>query len=184
VVKGSVAVRSGTGTGHRGRDGESLAAGTTLETAAASLVTIDYFDGSETRLGPEAEYELVELSRAAGGRIIRGRLGVGESFHDVVKLTATGSRFEVQVSSATAAVRGTRFAVRCVAPKPCGVAVVEGEVAVTPGPGFASVAPGDPVPRKAPVVVGPDRRVTIDDGGTLSPVVEIAPDDPWINQNR
>lgn len=145
--------------------------GAEVRTGANALAEIEYFDGSLTRIGPNTTYEIVELEQAPDRTVIVGKIGLGETFHDVKKLTGSGSRFEIQESNAIASVRGTRFAARCLPPLPCGIAVVEGEVVVTPSSG-------------APVAVRAGHRVTIDDEGLLGEVTEVSPDDPWLNRNR
>lgn len=149
----------------------SLREGGRVRTGQDALAEIDYQDGSLTRIGPETTYEIVELEQEGGRTVIVGKIGLGETFHDVKDLTGTGSRFEVQESNAIAGVRGTRFAARCLPPLPCGIAVVEGVVEVTPSSGDT-------------VSVEAGQRVTIDDDGLLGEVTEVSPDDPWLNRNR
>lgn len=145
--------------------------GAEVRTGAGALAEIEYFDGSLTRIGPNTTYEIVELEQAADRTVIVGKIGLGETFHDVKELTGSGSRFEIQESNAIASVRGTRFAARCLPPLPCGIAVVEGVVEVTPSSGDA-------------VSVRAGHRVTIDDEGLLGEVTEVSPDDPWLNRNQ
>lgn len=146
-------------------------AGTTVRTSGGALAEIEYFDGSISRIGPNTTYEIIELEDAPGRTVIVGKIRLGETFHDVKELTGSGSRFEIQESNAIAAVRGTRFAARCLPPLPCGIAVVEGVVEVTPSSGGA-------------VSVEAGHRVTIDDEGLLGEVTEVSPEDPWLNRNR
>ena len=148
-----------------------VAPGSAIRTGEGALASVEYFDGSLTRVGPNTEYEVVELEDEPDRSVIVGRLEVGETFHDVKELTGSGSRFEIQESNAIAAVRGTRFAARCLPPLPCGIAVVEGSVEVRPSTGPA-------------VTVGAGQRVTIDDAGQLGEVSPTSPDDPWLNRNR
>lgn len=145
--------------------------GAEVRTGADALAEIEYFDGSLTRVGPSTSYEIVELEQEADRTVIVGKVGLGETFHDVKGLTGSGSRFEIHESNAIAAVRGTRFAARCLPPLPCGLAVVEGTVEVTP-------SSGDPVSVEA------GQRVIIDDEGLLGDVTEVSPDDPWLNRNQ
>jgi len=171
VVDGPVELSRAAG-GFEDADRSSrVRAGTKVRTGADALAEIRYFDGSLSRIGPDTTYEIVRLDDAPGRTVIVGKIGLGETFHDVKELTGSGSRFEIQESNAIAAVRGTRFAARCLPPLPCGIAVVEGMVEVTPSSG-------------EPVTVGAGRRVTIDDAGLLGEVTEISPDDAWIRQNR
>lgn len=149
----------------------SVPGGTKVRTGEEALAEIEYFDGSLTRVGPNTTYQVVALVREADRTVIIGKIGLGETFHDVKELTGSGSRFEIQESNAIAAVRGTRFAARCLPPLPCGIAVVEGIVEVTPSSGAA-------------VSVGAGQRVTIDDEGLLGEVTEVSPDDPWLNRNQ
>ena len=148
-----------------------MAAGAGVRTGPGALAEIEYLDGSLTRLGPSTFYDIVELKQERDRTVIVGKIDIGETFHDVKDLTGSGSRFEIQESNAIAAVRGTRFAARCLPPMPCGIAVVEGVVEVTPSSG-------------SPVSVAAGQRVTIDDAGLLSDVTNVSPDDPWLNRNR
>lgn len=148
-----------------------ISAGATVRTGPDALATIEYFDGSVTRIGPDTTYEIVELERRSDRTVVVGKIGLGQTFHNVKKLSGSTSRFEIQESNAIAAVRGTRFAARCVPPLPCGIAVVEGVVEVTPSKGN-------------PVEVTAGHRVTIDDAGLLGEVGEVSPEDPWLNRNR
>lgn len=171
VTKGPVEVRPPGGAFDLVRETAGVSPGTGVRTGQDALAEIEYFDGSLSRIGPSTTYEVVELERAPGRTVVVGKLDIGETFHDVKELTGSGSRFEVRESNAIAAVRGTRFAARCLPPLPCGIAVVEGFVVVTGSSG-------------QPVSVEAGNRVTIDDAGLLSEVTEISPDDAWINQNR
>ena len=145
--------------------------GTKIRTGGDALAEIEYFDGSLTRVGPDTTYQIVGLDDSPNRSVIIGKIGIGETFHDVKELTGSGSRFEVQESNAIAGVRGTRFAARCLPPLPCGIAVVDGVVEVRPSSGD-------------PVSVGAGQRVTIDDAGILGEVTEVSPDDPWLNRNQ
>ncbi len=148
-----------------------LSAGAGVRTGPDALAEIEYFDGSLTRVGRSTFYSIGELRRESDRTVIVGKIDLGETFHDVKELTGSNSRFEVQESNAIAGVRATRFAARCLPPLPCGIAVVEGVVEVTPSSG-------------EPVSVGAGRRVTIDDNGLLGEVTEVSPDDPWLNRNQ
>ena len=145
--------------------------GTRIRTGEDALAEIEYFDGSFTRVGPDTTYEIVGLEDSPNRTVIVGKIELGETFHDVKELTGSESRFEVQESKAIAGVRGTRFAARCLPPLPCGIAVVEGVVEVTP-------SSGDPVSVEA------GQRVTIDDDGLVGQVTDVSPDDPWLNRNQ
>lgn len=171
VVEGRVEVSRGSGEFEAVAATIDLAAGSKIRTGEGALAEIEYFDGSLSRIGPNTTYEIVELTQESKRTVIVGKLGIGETFHDVKELTGSGSRFEIQESDAIASVRGTRFAARCLPPLPCGIAVVEGTVIVTPSSG-------------EPVSVEAGQRVTIDDAGLLGAVTEVSPDDPWLNRNR
>ncbi|HUR49417.1 MAG TPA: FecR domain-containing protein [Acidimicrobiales bacterium] len=171
VVDGVVETRSGSEAFKAVRTTADVEAGVEIRTAAGALAEIEYFDGSLSRIGPHTTYKVVELDDTPGRTAIVGKIGLGETFHDVKKLTGSGSRFEIQESNAIASVRGTRFAARCLPPLPCGVAVVEGEVVVTSSGG-------------QPVSVEAGHRVTIDDEGLLGDVTQVNPEDPWLNRNR
>ncbi len=171
IIEGSATVTPKPGAqSHDAQENESLREGATIETAARSLVSITYFDGSFTRIGPSTRYHLVELKRPTGAKVIVGKLDVGETFHDVKKLTGSESRFEVQTSHAVAGVRGTRFVARCLPPLPCGYAVIEGMLEVRSVDGTVRI-------------VNAGERVTIGDNGLLSELLLISKDDPWVNRN-
>jgi hypothetical protein len=171
IVEGKVTVTPKTGAEpHTGRKAETLLAGATVETSINTLATVTYFDGSFTRIGPGAKYHLVALERPKGGRVIIGKLDVGETFHDVKKFSGSQSRYEVQTSHAVAAVRGTKFVSRCLPPLPCGYAVIDGLVEVRSADGsLRTVHSGE--------------RVTISDSGLLSDLLLISKDDAWVNRN-
>lgn len=171
VIDGRVELSRGGATFERVDSTADVDVGTKVRSGDDALAEIEYFDGSFTRIGPDTTYEIVGLDGSPNRSVIVGKIGLGETFHDVKDLTGSGSRFEVQESNAIAAVRGTRFAARCVPPLPCGIAVVEGVVEVTP-------SSGDPVSVEA------GHRVTIDDDGILGEVTEVSPDDPWLNRNQ
>lgn len=170
VIEDPVEVSTRSGEFEAVDEQQEIDAGSRVRTGEGALAEIDYFEGSRSRIGPNTSYEIVALEEAPKRNVIVGRIGLGETFHAVKELSGSGSRFEIQESNAIATVRGTSFAARCLPPLPCGIAVTEGTVLVTPSSGEA-------------VAVGAGQRVTIDDEGLLGEVAEVSPDDPWLNRN-
>jgi hypothetical protein len=139
VIQRSVDVaRPGTSVFRSGRANESLAERTTVRTGDPGFAGITYADKSITRLGPATTFTLTRLVERKGDRAVTSHLGVGQTWNRVEKLTSRPDAFEIDTSVATAAVRGTRFAVECGVDS-CTFTVVEGIVRVTPKSGAAPV---------------------------------------------
>lgn len=164
VLKEAVEVKAGDASAFtKATTGMPIAARTHLRTSSTGQAQLDYWDGSLTRLGPSTEYSLDVISRKAGQRLAEGKLDIGKTFHNVKKVTTSGSRFEVRTANAVAAVRGTRFAVICPVRDACTIAVKDGSVLVTGKDGDV-------------VLVGAGQEVTVDKAGNLSPLRPISPE--------
>ena len=149
--------------------GEELAIGDRITTDAQGLGTVNWFDGSLTRLGGDADFVVQELTSASGGRQIVGQLNFGESWHRVQEATGSGSRFEVHTSNAVASVRGTAFLVRCI--PNCRYGVAEGQVQVLTEDGES-------------VIVDGGEQVEEDENGDLGDIEPLDLDDPWLQMNQ
>jgi hypothetical protein len=103
-----------------------------VRTGKLSSVTVRFFDGSQTRLGPEAELSVDKLdAQVDGPRIISLTQVSGESDHQVAVSSHPDSRYEVDSPSGYGIARQARFSVFA---SPAGFvrfAVDEGEVEVT-----------------------------------------------------
>ena len=158
-------------------DGDVVEVGHSVRTDDAGAARLDYADGSLARLGPDTEFTLVALDQGAGERQVRAELEVGETWHRVVDLSGSDDEpdgsYEVQTAVATAAVRGTGFAVVCLVRDVCTFTVAEGEVEVTGLDGES-------------VVLGPGGRLTVT-AGEVGTAEQLSPDelrsDPWIEEN-
>src|SRR5262245_7201775 len=104
--KGSEAFRPGT-------EGESLHEGDTVRTGLDGRASIEYFDGSETRLDHGTTFTVVTLETLDNderSKVIRAEQRDGSSYNRVAELTDSESRFEVDTPTATASVQGTVYA--------------------------------------------------------------------------
>jgi hypothetical protein len=95
------------------KDGMALKQGDTIKTDANGRATIEYTDGSLTRLAGSTVFTLSKLTDERGGRQTQGTLSVGETWNRAAKVSETGS-FEVKAGGTTAAVEGTAFVAKCV----------------------------------------------------------------------
>lgn len=145
-------------------------AGAKVRTGPSGMAEISYFDGSLTRLGPDTDYELVELDDV-GSRTVIGRLDAGRSFHRVVDLTGSSDRFEVHTTNAVAAVRGTRFVTVCPTSNECIIGVVDGEVELR------SPDTGERVTLRA------GEEITVSRDGEFSEVRPLDLENDWLELN-
>ncbi len=87
---GQVAVQHGSGAFVGGEDGASLLEGDTVRTGPDGRASIEYFDGSETRLDYDTTFTLVvleTLGNAAGSKVIEASQADGNSYNRVAELT-------------------------------------------------------------------------------------------------
>ena len=145
-----------------------LAVGDRITTDADGLGTVNWFDGSLTRLGGNADFRVEELGEE-GDRKIVGHLEFGESWHRVQEATGSGSRFEVRTSNAVASVRGTAFLVRCI--PNCRYGVASGQVQVVTDGGESATLDGG-------------EQVEEDEDGDLGEIEPLDTDDPWLQMNQ
>jgi PKD repeat protein len=130
LLGGQVAVQRGNGAFETGQDGTSLREGDTVRTGPDGRASIDYFDGSLTRLDFDTSFTLVTLETladASASRVIESSQAEGNSYHRVAELTDAQSRFEIETPTATASVDGTGYAL-LVDERSTTIAVTEGVV--------------------------------------------------------
>ena len=105
LLGGQVAVQRGNGAFETGEDGTSLREGDTVQTGPDGRASIEYFDGSLTRLDVDTSFTLVTLetlSDAEASRVIEGSQAGGNSYHRVAERVDAQSRFEIETPTATA----------------------------------------------------------------------------------
>ncbi len=137
LLGGQVAVQRGNGAFETGEDGMSLREGDTVRTGPDGRASIEYFDGSLTRLDFDTSFTLVTLEtlgNAAASKVIEGSQVDGNSYHRVAELADADSRFAVETPTATASAHGTGYAV-LVDQGSTTIAVVEGVVTAWGPPG-------------------------------------------------
>jgi PKD repeat protein len=164
--KGSVAFQPGT-------DEQSLHEGDTVRTGPVGRASIDYFDGSETRLDYDTTFTLMTLTLddEDGSKVIEGGQGAGNSYNRVAEVTDSQSRFEVETPTATASVQGTVYAL-IVDNGATTVAVLDGVVKTTGEGGSVTVQTG--------------RMVVVDAGGSVGIVQDISDEllnSDWLSHN-
>ena len=169
-----VSVRTGDGDEFdEGSEGQGLEEGDVVRTDETGRTEILYGDGSLTRLDVETTFEIVKLVAEDRGRETATRLDSGNTWHRVKKLSESDS-FSVSTASATAAVRGTAFVVRCDEDGTCTFTVIEGVVEITLEDGTV-------------ITLRAGQSVTVDADGEAGEVVTLSPDqlasDPWISAN-
>ena len=175
LLGGQVAVQRGSGAFETGEDGMSLREGDTVRTGPDGRASIEYFDGSLTRLDFDTSFTLVTLETlgdAAASKVIESSQAEGNSYHRVAELTDARSRFEIETPTATASVHGTGYAL-LVDEGSTTIAVVEGVVTARGSTGAVEIPAGEMA------VVGTD--------GVVGPIQAIPPellDGDWLMFNR
>jgi len=116
-----------------GEAGSVLEAGMHLRTGALSSATLAFYDGSQVVIGPQAELAIEQLQAGKGDeeRVIVLTQITGESEHQVVVSTQTGSRYEVRTAAASGEATGTRFTVSVNSNQGTMFQVNEGKLSVT-----------------------------------------------------
>jgi PKD repeat protein len=175
LLDGQVAVQRGNGAFETGQDGTSLREGDTVRTGPDGRASIEYFDGSLTRLDFDTSFTLVTLESlgdAPASRIIESSQAEGNSYHRVAELSDARSRFEIETPTATASVLGTGYAV-LVDEGATTIAVMDGVVTARGSGGSVEIPTGEMA------VVGSD--------GVVGPIQAIPPellDGDWLTFNR
>ena len=99
LLGGQVAVQRGSGAFETGDDGTSLREGDTVRTGPDGRASIEYFDGSITRLDFDTSFTLVTLEtlgNEASSKVIESSQADGNSYHRVAELADAESRFETE----------------------------------------------------------------------------------------
>ncbi len=155
--------------------GESLAQGDRVQTDAAGLAEVAYFDGSWQRVENQTMLTLTELVDIEGGQVVRTGLDQGRAWQRVQKLTSDGDSFQVDTPVAVGSVRGTEFSIDC-SPQPvaCTFAVVDGVVALALSDGSTvTLNAGDRLSVRQDTTAGVPEHVGVDQ----------LRQDPWIAKN-
>ena len=140
-----------------GSEGQTLVEGVTVRTGSGGRASIEYFDGSVTRLDNDTTFTIITLQildNAEQSKVIEAEQTSGNTYNRVTELTDSASRFDIETPTATASVQGTTYAIYLDPDGSMLVAVVEGSVTsggIDIPEGFmATVSPdgltGDPVP--------------------------------------
>lgn len=133
-VEGTVEVLpNGSETWYAASNGSIIQAGDRVRTAALSQAMLKAFDGSITKLDDQTEVTIAQMKARRDGsyRVIVLHQWLGETHHRVEPLPDRFSRFQIETSTAVAAVRGTEFTVAIERNGTTQVRVLEGLVKVT-----------------------------------------------------
>ena len=159
-----------------GEDGESLHEGDVVHTGSDGRASIEYFDGSVTRLDFDTSFELVALEALANrarSTVIEGSQTGGNSYHLVAELTDAASRFDIGTPTATASVQGTVYAILVNGDGSTTIATIEGLVKARSDGGAIDVTPG--------------KMVVVDRNGTAGALVDTPAallESDWFTFNR
>ena len=111
--------------------GETLQAGQHIRTYADSSVTLAYFEGSRTLVGPNSDVILTNLGKGSGDALqVLLSQNAGITTHGVVPLRGIGSYFHVDTPSGQVIVHGTSFIVDVIPGGDVLFAVTHGKVQV------------------------------------------------------
>ena len=132
VLDGSVLVRHGAGQFAPISDGDVVAGGDTIRTAAESHGVLTFFDGTTIELEPNTEITVTTLeASAAGDKIVDIAQAIGRTWHVVTHLASPNSRYEIRTPTSTAIVRGTAFVIDVAADGTTAAETTDGDVAVS-----------------------------------------------------
>ena len=130
--RGLVEVQDNDGTWKVAQIGQTLGAGQRVRTGKLSSITLGFYDGSQTRLGPNSEVSVDELdAQKSGPRVVVLTQWLGESKHDVAQSDDPVSRYEVRTPSGVGTAKGTSFSVFVTVSQFVRFDVDEGAVSVT-----------------------------------------------------
>jgi hypothetical protein len=124
--------------------GQVLGPGNRIRTGDPSDVTIRFFDGDTTSVGPDAELLISQLGRRRDGNgavVVLEQLS-GSTYNRVESQTDSGTLFRVETVSASVIVHGTEFKVRMGLDYSTSVIVLDGVVAVTGGEATVTLTRG------------------------------------------
>jgi len=175
VLSGPVEIRTGSGDFTGAIDGQAVSPGDTVATGATGRAVIEYQDGSVTRLDGDTTFTIAMLEALdSGGTVVEGEQHSGNTYHRVVEITDSASRFDVVTPTASASVQGTVYAVFVGPDGASTVAVFDGIVVVEGAVGGV-------------LVVSAGFLATVNPDGSIGEVVPI-PDDvidgEWIVYNQ
>jgi RNA polymerase sigma factor (sigma-70 family) len=113
--------------------GDQIDSGDRIRTEPSSAARLVFFDGSTTDLTADTEVTIARMRsrRDGSGKVIVLQQWLGLTQNRVNHLADAASRFQVETSTAVAAVRGTAFTVHTAASGTTHVAVTEGVMNVT-----------------------------------------------------
>ncbi|MCI0549414.1 MAG: DUF5666 domain-containing protein [Anaerolineae bacterium] len=131
-ARGLVEVQDSNGAWNVTRIGQTVQAGQRIRTGRLSSVTLGFYDGSKTSLGPSSELSLDEVdAQKSGARVVVLTQWLGESKHDVAQSSDPASRYEVHTPSGVGTAKGTSFRVFVTVALLVRFDVDEGAVSVT-----------------------------------------------------
>jgi RNA polymerase sigma factor (sigma-70 family) len=133
-VEGIVEVLpDGSETWYFASNGTMVQPGDRIRTGASSQAMLESFEGSITKLDDQTEITIAQMNarRNKSCRVIVLHQWMGETHHRVEPLPDRFSRFQIETSTAVAAVRGTEFTVAVDDNGTTQVRVLEGLVKVT-----------------------------------------------------
>jgi len=111
-LRGLVEIQDSDGTWKVAQAGQILKAGQLIRTGELSSVTLGFYDGSQTQVGPNSEMSIDQLdAQKSGPRVVVLTQHLGESNHDVAKSNDPASRYEVHTPSGVGTAKGTSFRV-------------------------------------------------------------------------
>ena len=89
--------------------GEALQAGQRIRTYADSTVTLAYYEGSRTLVGPDSELVVTDLGKSSGSLQVLLTQNAGMTSNVVVPLAGNASYFNIDTPSGLVVVHGTSF---------------------------------------------------------------------------
>lgn len=113
-------------------EGEELVVGDRARTDTTGFAELTYHDGSWMRIESEATLTIDDLADTDDGQTVATSIDTGEAWNRVAELTEPDDDYTLDTPVATAAVRGTAFAVDCDGDTACTFSVIDGEVLITP----------------------------------------------------
>lgn len=130
-VEGRVEIAAVDGAWHAASPGEHVRTGQRLRTGAAAGVSLAFFEGTTTQVGPNAELALTRIDGERGD-VLQVELTqvLGTTTHNVIPLRGSDSLFVVHTPGGAAQVRGTTFSVAVDAKGAARYAVDTGHVIV------------------------------------------------------
>lgn len=156
--------------------GWALEPGDRIRTGDPSSVTISFFDGGTTSLGPNAELVIAQLGqrRDGSGSVVVLQQLSGSTHNRVESRPDSPTVFRIETASASVLVYGTEFKVRVGLDDSTSVIVLDGIVSVTGGEATVTLARGqmttvqvDQAP--GPVVLAPPEELVEIPAGEETP---------------